>query len=191
MNKKSLILLSAVGAAVLVTGCDRGDADDVAKARQEARDETARIQREADEKIAEVRREADRKIAEAQREADEKKVEATKEATKDVAEERRDLETALQRAKQDTREEYLEYARKKARLLELQTAEAKANANELPAQRAPDFDQKLQAIESRRRTVLDTLKDVDKEDAKDGWDMTKAKIQTELNELEKQVEMID
>jgi hypothetical protein len=183
--------MGALGAAVLVTACDRGAPDEVAKARQEAREETTRIQREADEKIAEVRREADRKISEAQREADEKKTEATREVTKDIAEERRELEAALQSAKQDTREEYLEYARKKARLLELQTTEAKAKANELPAQGRPDFDRRLHDIESRHRVVLDTLKDVDKEGARGGWDTTKAKIQSELNELEKQVDMIE
>jgi hypothetical protein len=186
MKYRTMSLLSAVAAAVLVTACDSNQADDVAKTRADAQEESARIQREADQKIAEARRVEAEKVAEAQREAQEKMAEARV----DVAEERRELQESIKTARQSTKDEYLEYARKRARLLELQAAELKAKAAEVPPAAQRDFDKTVQEIDQERRSVLSSLDEVGK-DTKDAWRTAKAKIDKELNDLEKRVEMID
>lgn len=179
-------MLSAITAVVLVTACDRNEADDVTKARQEAQAEVAQSQRETDQQIAAARREADEKIVEAQREAQEKKIDAIQ----DVTEERRELQQALKDARQNTKEEYLEYAQKRTRLLELQAAALKAKAAEVPAAARNEFDKTLQDIELKRRSVVGSLNDLEKE-TKEGWGSTKAKIDQQLKQIEKQVETID
>ncbi|KYF82467.1 hypothetical protein BE11_48775 [Sorangium cellulosum] len=178
-------MLSAMAAAALVVACDRNPGEDVVQARKEAQEEIARIQREADQKITEARREAEQKIAEARREAREERADARK----DVAEERRELEEALKSARHDTREEYVEYARKRARLLELRAAELKAQAPTVPAVDRGAVDQGLQDIDAKHREVLGALNELSK-DTKQPWSTAKADIDKKLNELEQRIDAV-
>ncbi|WP_437728292.1 hypothetical protein [Sorangium sp. So ce861] len=170
-------------AAALVIACDRNPGEDVVQARKEAQEEIARTQREADQKIAEARREAEEKIAEARKEAREER----SDARKDVAEERRELQEALKSARQDTKEEYIEYARKRARLLELRAAELKAQSPTVPAADRGNVDQALREIEAKHRDVTGALNALGK-DTKQPWSAAKVEIDRKLSELEQRVD---
>ncbi|WP_438029880.1 hypothetical protein [Sorangium sp. So ce233] len=185
MFYRTASLLSAMTAAALVVACDRNPGEDVVQARKEAQEEIARIQREADQKIAEARREAEQKIAEARQKAGEEQAGAQK----DVAEERRELQEALKSAQHDTKEEYIEYARKRARLLELRAAELKAQAPTMPAADRGPVDQGLQDIEAKHREVLGSLNELSK-DTKQPWSSAKADIDRKLSELEQRIDAV-
>jgi hypothetical protein len=178
-----------VAAAALIAACDRKDARDIEKERREAAEEIARIQREADQKVAEARREADRKIAEVQREAQKDIAKEQKEASRDVAEERRDLEGSLKDAKQDTKEQYTDYAKKRLRLLELEAADVRATAAPDAGARA-DFDQQMKNFDTKRQAVQREVSELDKAPP-DKWAAMKPKIETQLDQLEKELEAID
>lgn len=185
MFYRTATLLSAMTAAALVVGCDRSPGEDAVQARKEAQEEVARIQREADQKIAEAKKEADQKIAEATKEAREERADVRK----DVAEERRELQEALKSARQDTKEEYIEYARKRARLLELRAAELKAQAPTMPAVDRGTVDKGLQDIDAKHREVIKSLDELGK-DTKQPWTAAKAEIDRKLSELEKSVDAV-
>ncbi|WP_155798584.1 hypothetical protein [Sorangium cellulosum] len=185
MFHRTASLLAAMAAAALVAACDRNPGEDVVQAGKESQEETARIQREADRKVAEARREADQKIADARKKAGEEKAGAQK----DVAEERRELQEALKSAQQDTKEEYIEYARKRARLLELRAAELRAQAPTMPAADRGPVDQGLQDIEAKHREVIGTLDELSK-DTKQPWSSAKADIDKKLSELEQRIDAV-
>ncbi|WP_437941695.1 hypothetical protein [Sorangium sp. So ce341] len=176
-------LISSMTAAALVIACDRNPGEDAVQARKEAQEEIARIQREAEQKIAEARREAEGKIAEARKEAREERADARK----DVAEERRELQEALKSARQDTKEEYIEYARKRARLLELRAAELKAQPPTVPAADRGSVDQALREIEAKHREVIGALNELGK-DTKQPWSSAKVEIDRKLSEIEQRVD---
>ncbi|WP_437291106.1 hypothetical protein [Sorangium sp. So ce406] len=174
-----------MAAAALVVACDRKPGEDVVQAGKESQEEIARSQREADRKVAEARREADQKSAEARKKAGEEQASAQK----DVAKERRELQEALKSAQQDTKEEYIEYARKRARLLELRAAELKAQAPTVPAVDRGAVDQGLHDIEAKHREVIGTLNELSK-DTKQPWSAAKADIDKKLSELEQRIDAV-
>lgn len=185
MFHRTASLLSAMAAAALVVACDRNPGEDVVEARKESQEEIARIQREADQKVAEARREAEQKIADARKKAGEEQADAKK----DVAEERRELQEALKSAQHDTKEEYIEYARKRARLLELRAAELKAQAPTVPAVDRGAVDQGVQEIEAKHREVSMALNELSK-DTKQPWSAAKADIDKKLSELEQRIDAV-
>ncbi|WP_438036503.1 hypothetical protein [Sorangium sp. So ce204] len=183
MFYRTASLVSAMAAAALVVACDRNPGEDVVQARKEAQEEIARIQREAEQKIAEARREAAEEIAEARREARQERAGVRE----DVAEERRELEEALKGARHDTKAEYIEYARKRARLLELRAAELKAQAPTVPAVDRGPVDQALREIEAKHREVIGALNELGK-DTKQPWSSARAEIDRKLSEIEQRVD---
>ncbi|WP_437973003.1 hypothetical protein WMF11_28900 [Sorangium sp. So ce295] len=104
-----------------------------------------------------------------------------------MAEELRELQQALKSARHDTKEEYIEYARKRARLLELRAAELKARAPTLPAAHRGTVDQALQEIDAKHREVIGALNELGK-DTKQPWSSARGEIDRKLSELEQRVD---
>lgn len=181
MKQRTIVWFGAIMTAALATACDKNAADDVAKAQQES----ARIQGEADEKVAEANRQAARAIAEANKEAGEEKAEARR----DVAEERRELQESIREARQETKDEYKDYAQKRARLLELEAAAIKADTSVGSPAASNEFGSRIKEIEDKHRSVLNSLGEADKAD-NDKWSSMKAKINTELNDIEQSLDKL-
>ncbi len=178
-----LVGMVLVNAAVQ-PACDRSEAGDVAEARKEAQQEISEARREADKKIAEARREADKQVAEARQEAREKKAEARS----DVAEERRELQAAIKNARQDTKEEFMDFAKKRAQLIALREGEAKDAATRTPPADQKAFDSTAREIDDMQRSLQQHLKQL--EDNKPNWPAVRGTISKELDELEARVDKL-
>ncbi len=176
------LILGMASLAVTATqgACDRN----LPEARKESQQEIAEAQREADRKVAEARREAEKQIAEARQEAREKMTEARQ----DLTEKRRGLQEALKNARQETKHEYLDYAKKRVRLIELREQEAKDAATKTPPADQRAFDSLAREVDDMQRSLQQQLSQL--EDNKLNWPAAKAQLNNQLNELEARLEKL-
>lgn len=181
MTRSKLALCACLLVPAGVSACNRTNADEQQRA--------AEAQRRADDEIAKSRAEADRRAAEAQRAADERAAKAREQADETQARSQANANDTIRSASEATlkaRGDLREWAQKKLDSIDQDVDRAKTKAQTALPRAKADFAAALSDVESKRKTVVDDLSQVESRSGAE-LDRMKERLEQEIEALRNSV----